>query len=59
MGEPAKERFLDNANGMSLMYNAAYNTEHNNYLNFLARSRRNLAALIENPAWDKFDPASR
>jgi hypothetical protein len=53
IGLPAKERFLDNANGMSLIYSLAYNNEHNNYINFLARSRRNLATLIENPAWDK------
>jgi hypothetical protein len=59
MGAPAKERFLDNANGMSLSYSNAYNQEHNNYLNVLARSRRNLTALIENPSWDKYDPSSR
>jgi hypothetical protein len=59
MGTPAKERFLDNASGVTLSYSNAYNQEHNNYLNFLARSRRNLAALIENPSWDKYDPSSR
>jgi hypothetical protein len=55
MGDAAREKFYDNSSGTSLIYSAAFNTEHNNYLNFLSRLRRNLSTLIETNAWDRID----
>jgi hypothetical protein len=52
MGPAAKERFLDPGTGSSLSWNKAFNAEHNNYLNFLTYTRKNLSTLIETNAWD-------
>jgi hypothetical protein len=52
MGLAAKEKFLDPGSGSSLSWNKAFNAEHNNYLNFLTYTRKNLSTLIETNAWD-------
>jgi hypothetical protein len=53
LGDAARAKFLDRSSAPFLMYDRAVNTHHNNIINALTSSGKNLSTLIETNAWDK------
>jgi hypothetical protein len=59
LGPAASARFLDTGGGLSLLWDRAANTQHNNIINSMIRYRENLAKMIEVNAWDSGDGAAK